>query len=141
MEIKLTIPGPPKGKQRPRICRVNGRSMAYTPKETIEYERLVRASYTAVFKVKFERNLPIEISILALYSVPKYVSRKTKELMLNGRLFPTKKPDADNIIKVILDALNGLAYRDNVQICRVYFEKMYAEIPETKVLIKNYEVD
>lgn len=141
MEIKLTIPGPPKGKQRPRICRVNGRSMAYTPKETIEYERLVRASYTAVFKVKFERNLPIEISILALYSVPKYVSRKTKELMLNGRLFLTKKPDADNIIKVILDALNGLAYRDNVQICRVYFEKMYAEIPETKVLIKNYEVD
>lgn len=141
MEIKLTISGPPKGKQRPRICRVNGRSMAYTPKETIEYERLVRASYTAVFKVKFERNLPIEISILALYSVPKYVSRKTKELMLNGRLFPTKKPDADNIIKVILDALNGLAYRDDVQICRVYFEKMYVEIPETKVLIKNYEVD
>ena len=84
MEIKFTIPGPPKGKQRPRICRVNGRSMAYTPKETIEYERLVRASYTAVSKVKFERNLPIEISILALYSVPKYVSRKTKELMLNG---------------------------------------------------------
>ena len=141
MEIKFTIPGPPKGKQRPRICRVNGRSMAYTPKETIEYERLVRASYTAVSKVKFERNLPIEISILALYSVPKYVSRKTKELMLNGRLFPTKKPDADNIIKVILDALNGLAYQDDAQIYRVYFEKMYAEIPETKVLIKNYEVD
>ena len=141
MEIKFTIPGPPKGKQRPRICRVNGRSMAYTPKETIEYERLVRASYTAVSKVKFERNLPIEISILALYSVPKYVSRKTKELMLNERLFPTKKPDADNIIKVILDALNGLAYQDDAQIYRVYFEKMYAEIPETKVLIKNYEVD
>ena len=87
-----------------------------------------------------ERNLPLEISILALFPIPKYVSRKTKELMLNGRLFPTKKPDADNIIKVILDALNGLAYRDDVQICRVYFEKMYAEIPETKVLIKNYEV-
>ena len=88
-----------------------------------------------------ERNLPLEISILALFPIPKYVSRKTKELMLNGRLFPTKKPDADNIIKVILDALNGVAYRDDVQICRVYFEKMYAEIPETKVLIKNYEVD
>ena len=96
MEIKFTIPGPPKGKQRPRICRVNGRSMAYTPKGTIEYEKLVRASYTAVSKAKFERNLPLEISILALYSVPKYVSNKTKELMLNGRLFPTKKPDSDN---------------------------------------------
>ena len=141
MEIKFTVPGPPKGKQRPRICKVNGCSVAYTPKQTIEYERLVRASYTAVSKAKFERNLPLEISILALFPIPKYVSRKTKELMLNGRLFPTKKPDADNIIKVILDALNGLAYRDDSQICRVYFEKMYAEIPETKVLIKNYEVD
>ena len=86
-------------------------------------------------------NLPLEISILALFPIPKYVSRKTKERMLNGRLFPTKKPDADNIIKVILDALNGLAYQDDAQIYRVYFEKMYAEIPETKVLIKNYEVD
>ena len=66
MEIKFTIPGPPKGKQRPRICRVNGRSMAYTPKGTIEYEKLVRASYTAVSKAKFERNLPLEISILVL---------------------------------------------------------------------------
>ena len=69
-----------------------------------------------------ERNLPLEISILALFPIPKYVSRKTKELMLNGRLFPTKKPDADNIIKVILDALNGLAYRDDTQICSVYFD-------------------
>ena len=173
MEIKFTVPGPPKGQRdvaftshmkkarakiffacaetgrelparaprRPRICKVNGRSVAYTPKETIEYENLIRASYTAGSKAKFERSLPLEISILALFPIPKYVSRKTKELMLNGRLFPTKKPDADNIIKVILDALNGLAYRDDVQICRVYFEKMYAEIPETKVLIKNYEVD
>ena len=168
MEIKFTVPGSPKGKQRPRICKVNGRSVAYTPKETIEYEKLIRARCVAATEAlcaltksrpnqsatdksrftrngsgsyPFERNLPLEISILALYPIPKYVSRKTKELMLNGRLFPTKKPDADNIIKVILDALNGLAYRDDVQICRVYFEKMYAEIPETKVLIKNYEVD
>ena len=96
MEIKFTIPGPPKGKQRTRICRVNGRSVAYTPKQTIKYEKLVRASYTAVSKAKFERNLPLEISILALYPVPKYVSQKTKELMLNGYLFPTKKPDSDN---------------------------------------------
>ena len=43
-------------------------------------------------------------------------------------------------IKAILDALNDVAYRDDSQICRVYFEKIYAEIPEIKVLIKNYEV-
>lgn len=96
MEIKFTIPGPPKGKQRPRMCKTHNRKITYTPKQTTEYEKLVRASYTAVSKAKFERNLPLEISILALYPVPKYVSQKTKELMLNGYLFPTKKPDSDN---------------------------------------------
>ena len=101
---------PARAPRWPRICKINGRSVAYTPKETIEYEKLIRASYTAVSKAKFERSFPLEISILALFPIPKYVSRKTKELMLNGRLFPTKKPDADNIIKVILDALNGVAY-------------------------------
>ena len=124
MERKFTVPGPPKGKQRPRICTFNGQRIAYTPKQTVEYEKLIRASYTAVSKSKFERNLPLEISILALFPIPKYVNRKTKDLMLNGRLFPTKKPDADNIVKIILDALNGVAYRDDVQICRVYFDKI-----------------
>ena len=114
--------------------------MAYTPRQTIEYENLIRASYTAISKAKFERNLPLEISILALFPIPKYASKKTRELMINGYIFPTKKPDGDNIIKAILDALNGVAYRDDSQICRVYFEKMYAENAETKVLIKNYEV-
>lgn len=42
--------------------------------------------------------------------------------MLKGRLSPTKKPDADNIIKIILDALNCVAYRDDAQICKVYFD-------------------
>ena len=139
MEIKFTVPGPPKGKQRPRICKVNGRSMAYTPKQTIEYERLVRASYTAVSKAKFESKLPLEISILAFFPIPKYVSRKTKELMLNGGLSHTKKPDADNCIKIILDALNGIAYQDDSQVCKIHFTKKYAEKSETKVLIKNVE--
>ena len=137
MEVKFTVPGMPQGKQRPRVCRINGRSLTYTPKQTIEYERLVRASYAAVSKVKFERNLPVEISILALYPVPKYASKKTKNLMLNGCLLPTKKPDSDNTIKIILDALNGVAYCDDSQICRVYFEKMYAKIPETKIRVKE----
>ena len=176
MERKFTVPGPPKGKQRPRVCRINGRSLTYTPKQTIEYERLVRARYVAalaksrssqsgVYKSGFtrkglavngstqcldnlisrngggsyplERNLPVEISILALYPVPKYASKKTKNLMLNGCLLPTKKPDSDNTIKIILDALNGVAYCDDSQVCRVYFEKMYAKIPETKIIVKE----
>ena len=122
MEIKFTVPGQPKGKQRPRVCRIRGKTITYTPKQTIEYEKLVGASYTAVSRDFFEKSIPLEISIFALFSIPKYVNKKTKELMINGYIFPTKKPDGDNIIKAILDALNGAAYRDDVQICRVYFD-------------------
>lgn len=122
MEIKFTVPGNPRGKQRPRICRIRGKTITYTPKETTEYEKLVKASYTAVSKAKFERNLPLEISILALYPVPKSVNKKLKSSMLKGGILPTKKPDSDNIIKIILDALNCVAYRDDAQICKVYFD-------------------
>lgn len=80
MKIKFTVPGPPMGKQRPRVCRVNGKSVTYTPKETIEYEQLVRASYTAASVVKFSKNVPLEISITALFSVPKSKSNKQKNL-------------------------------------------------------------
>lgn len=59
--------------------------------------------------------------------------------MLNGEILPTKRPDGDNIIKVILDALNGFVYHDGAQICKIYFTKKYAEKPETKVLIKTIE--
>lgn len=140
MEIKFIVPGNPRGKQRPRICRIRGKTITYTPKETTEYEKLVKASYTAVSKAKFERNLPLEISILALYPVPKSVNKKLKSSMLKGGILPTKKPDSDNIIKIILDALNCVAYRDDAQICKVYFEKMYAEKPETKIIIKEIKL-
>lgn len=82
----------------------------------------IGGSPPAVLKVKFSKDEPLEISIIALFSIPKYVNKKTKELMINGYVFPTKKPDGDNIIKAILDALNGAAYRDDSQICRVYFD-------------------
>ena len=137
MEIKFTVPGQPKGKQRSRVCRIRGKTITYTPKQTIEYEKLVGASYTAVSRDFFEKSIPLEISILALFPIPKYVKKKTRELMINGYIFPTKKPDGDNIIKAILDVLNGVTYRDDSQVCRIYFEKKYSEISKIEITIKE----
>ena len=127
MEVKFKVPGNPKGKQRPRICRINGRSVAYTQKQTVEYEKLIRASYAASSNVFFEKNIPLEMSIIALFSIP--------NCHTDG--WHLKRPDSDNIIKIIMDALNGVCYHDDEQICRIYFEKKYADIPETKITIKE----
>ena len=70
MEIKFKILGKPRGKQRPRMCVRFGKQITYTPKQTSEYEKLVRASYTAVSKMFFDKNIPLEISIVALFSIP-----------------------------------------------------------------------
>lgn len=162
MEIKFTIPGKPRGKQRPRICRINGKTITYTPKQTTEYEKLVRASYTAVSKMFFDKNIPLEISITALFSIPRVKvpqpsrtqnltdrvesliarnslkgSKKTDYTNCPTARWPTKKPDSDNIIKIILDALNGVCYHDDSQICKIYFEKKYSEIPKVEITIKE----
>lgn len=60
-----------------------------------------------------------------------------KNSMLTEDILPTKKPDLDKLIKIILDGLNGVAYWGDSQVCRAYFEKMYAEIPETRIIIKE----
>lgn len=139
MEIRFTIPGNPRGKQRPRLCKFNGKNYVYTPKETVNYEDLVKSSYLAEYNLCFEKDVPLEVLILAAFSIPKKIKRGLKSLMAAGVLLPTKRPDCDNIIKIILDGLNGVAYHDDSQICRVSLKKIYSENPGVAVLIRNIE--
>lgn len=137
MEVYFRIPGPPKGKQRPRMHRINGRNVVYTPRETVEYENLVKASYLASSRTKFDKDEPLAISIIAFFPVPQNTGKTMKKSMLDCKILPTKKPDTDNVIKIILDALNGVAYHDDAQICKLYFAKIYAKNPRVQVFLRN----
>ena len=126
MEIKFKILGKPRGKQRPRLINIGGKNIVYTPKQTSEYEKLIKASYMAVSRTFFEKDVPLEVNILAFFS-GKYSNND----------WMTKKPDSDNIIKIILDGLNKVAFYDDAQVCKLYFEKRYAEVPRVEITIKN----
>ena len=106
MWVGFTVLGKPKGKARARTSFNNGKVHAYTPKITTDYEENVRTSYWNAVRHKFAKKIPLEATILAFYAIPKSSSRKIKEEMLNGDILPTIKPDCDNVIKIILDALN-----------------------------------
>ena len=67
-------------------------------------------------------------------------SKKTDFANCPTARWSTKRPDSDNIIKIILDALNGVCYHDNAQICKVNFEKKYAGISETRITIKEIDL-
>lgn len=102
------------------------------------YENLIKTCYRQdVGQEIFNDGQPLEVKILAFYEVPKSYSKKKKQEMLDGQLYPTKKPDIDNIAKCVLDALNKLAYRDDTQVVRLHMEKHYNQIPRVEVEIKE----
>lgn len=136
MIYEFEIPGPVTGKGRPRINTYTCR--AYTPNKTKEYEELAKQ----YFVLKYPRHIPIEgrvkVRIIAYFKIPKGTNKKNEELMLSGNISPTKKPDIDNIEKIILDAMNSLAFKDDNQITKLEIEKVYSEEEKVYVKIEEY---
>ena len=137
MKIKFIIPGEPQGKARPRVVRTH----AYTPAKTVAYEELVRQRFLAeAHGRRFGDDAPIDIIITAFLSIPKSASKQKQMLMTSGALFPQKKPDLDNIMQIVCDALNGFAYRDDAQIVNAKICKRWSsDIPSVWVTIEGKE--
>lgn len=133
--VIFTIKGEPKGKGRPRFTK-NGH--VYTPEETKKYENLVAWAYKSS---KGEKHTsPVRVTIKAYFKPPKK-SKKVVEDMLNGKILPTKKPDVDNIAKIILDGLNGIAWEDDTQVVDVMVTKRYATDPIVAVIVEPIDAD
>lgn len=138
MRINFTVMGEPKGKGRPRFCRNTGH--AITPKDTVNYETLVKMEYTqACGEQMFPDDAMLDMRIKAYYSIPKSASKKRHAAMLSGDIRPTKKPDMDNVIKIIADSLNKIAYRDDTQIVDCQVRKFYSEKPRVEVMIQTID--
>ena len=135
MKIKITIPGRPVGKQRPRVTK---RGITYTPKKTAEYEKLIQYTYMSRYGSK-RLTGAIRAVITAYMYIPKSESKKRKGLMAANKLLPCKMPDWDNIGKIITDALNGLAYEDDKQIVDARVVKLYGEQPRVEVELEEIE--
>lgn len=136
--MTFSIPGAPQGKARSRTV-FNGKR-TYTPEKTVNYEALVKLSYQqAAGGLFLGAGVPVRVRIDAYYDTPKSESKKKLRNMLAGLLFPTKKPDWDNIGKIVCDALNGIAWKDDAQIVDGHVLKHYSEVPHTDVLIEEVQ--
>lgn len=108
----FTIYGKPQGKARPRFS--NGH--AYTPKQTTDYEKQIKNAFRAAGGQMIEsEGVIIEIDVY--YKKTAADKKKTS---------PTKKPDIDNICKIVLDGLNGVAYPDDKQVISLSANKYFA---------------
>ncbi len=136
-EVQFEIIGEPKGKGRPRFARIGNGVRTYTPKDTENYEAYIKMSFlNAPGHRKLDGQIQAEIK--GVFPIPKSATKKSRAMMIDGTMLHTKKIDCDNLAKTVLDALNGIAYDDDKQVCKLYVEKVYGEEP--KVVVKLKEV-
>lgn len=135
MKVTFTLHTRPTPKARPRFTKT-GRT--YTPKTTAEHERLVADTYRACAKIAGAEitDRPVLLSVDARYAIPRSARRKKLPDKLHSGDPYTSRPDLDNIIKAILDGLNGVAYVDDAQVYAIYSKKTYAESSSVTVSVE-----
>ncbi len=134
----FTVPGKPQGKARARTFynSKSGKMSSVTPEKTVLYENLVKTCFRQKYgQGRFPDDAYVVANILAFFEPPKSISKKKREDMLTGKIWPAKKPDIDNIAKVVLDALNGIAYRDDTQVVGLAIAKAYGEEPRLEITL------
>lgn len=149
-KLDFVVYGEPKGKGRPRFAKMGNIVTTYTDKETEIYENKVMLSYKTMFNkvykgtndYLFPKGTYVSMQIDCYFSLNKGDYGKNG-LNKNGRekisrTFCDKKPDIDNVIKAILDGLNGVAYTDDSQVVDISCSKCYTELsPRVEIRMKE----
>lgn len=134
---QFTVFTEPRGKDRPRFARRGGHILTYPTKKTVEHERQIKLAYKRQCSGYYESGIPLEIEMLFFMKPPKSIPKKRLNKILNGEELPCKKPDVDNQVKAVLDALNGVAYFDDKQVIKISAIKRYAETERIEITIKE----
>lgn len=128
MQISFIIPGRIAGKGRPRFMRKLG--TAYTPSKTKSAEAIVRGFAFKAMSGKPLLDGPVELKITIEQGQPASWSKRKKA----SSVFVTGKPDCDNQIKLISDAINGIVWRDDSQVASITFDRRYTTQQERAVV-------
>jgi len=134
--VIFTIPGAPVGKGRPKFARRGNFVTTYTPEKTASYENLVKVKAEEVMQGRPMFDGPVAVSLMLYVTPPASWSQKKQRQALAGEIYPTSKPDVDNVIKGIFDAMNGIVFADDKQVCDVHVAKRYAETAYAKVSVR-----
>lgn len=132
----IVVPGEPVPQGRPRF-RIQGAFVkAYDPPKSASYKELIKW-YTRTF-LRRHPDLPeltenICAKIEVFRSIPESFSKKKKEAAENGLLLPNTKPDTDNYVKTVLDALNGLLFKDDSAVVQITAVKRYSANPRIEI--------
>ena len=135
--IELIVYGNPVAQGRPRFSRQGGFVKAYDPIQSKDYKAQIRLELQPLLsRPEFS---PIDrdcrLSLTVYRAIPKSFSKKKRQEAMNGKIRPTTKPDTDNYVKGVLDALNGTVLKDDSVVCEIFAWKFYSERPRIEVVL------
>lgn len=133
--VAFVVPGEPQGKGRARIGRVGAHARMFTPAKTLAYEGVIAYAAQQAMDGRALLTGPVLLEMHMLHPIRESWSKKKKAGALSGEIAPTIKCDADNCLKAVCDALNGIVWKDDVQVVNVSLSKRFAETPGVKVRI------
>ena len=133
----FVVVGKIRGKGRPRYSGIT--HTVYTPKETVAYEKQIARAYKEAGGEMFPEECEIRVTVKAYFAIPKSYSSCKKTYCMTGAMNPMKKPDIDNILKVVLDGLNGIAYSDDKNVIAVSCMKKYGQSEYLEIGVTEYK--
>lgn len=131
VKIYIEVPGEPVAKGRPRFMR-NGHT--YTPEKTTRWEHL------AILAASLDHDgpplpWPLKVRLTAFFQTPASWPLWRKQEAEAGNVVHTSKPDADNLAKIVGDALNGVVWIDDAQIVDMSVRKYYSNAPRVEICV------
>ena len=134
--ISFTVYGDPVAQGRPRFSTAGGSVKAYDPKKSRDFKDYVRlaASKYAPDQLIDE---PLNLEVTFYRPIPKSFSKKKAQEAENGGVLPTTKPDIDNYLKGVKDALSGIIWRDDNCITDVQMRKRYSNKPRIEITVRK----
>ena len=140
--LVIEVPGVPVPKGRPKFRSVHTKAGAnftttYTPAKTRDYENLVKMAAGEVMMGRPPLTCPLELELELHLPIPASWSKRKQAAAACGAIRHTKKPDADNCLKSVKDALNEIVWKDDSQAVRIVLSKHYATTARAIVRIKK----
>jgi Holliday junction resolvase RusA-like endonuclease len=131
--LNLFVSCEPKAKARARTISKNGRTWSYSPKTTVDAENAIKSKTYEYMK---ENHMPYITKPMVVEMVFHMPIQKSKVKQILNTSPHLQKPDIDNLMKLVLDALNEVAYEDDRLIHTVKGKKMYSNTPGIRISIK-----
>jgi Holliday junction resolvase RusA-like endonuclease len=133
--ISFTVPGEPVAKGRAKVTTINGFARMYTPTKTVSYESTVALFASQAMAGRKPLDGPVSLSVHAVFAIPASWTKKRLQAHLVSPEYVVKRPDGDNLLKAVSDALNGICFKDDAQVADGRVIKVYGDQPRVDVTV------